>query len=83
MNISTFTKLIAVGAVLSGSPAFAWEKIYNPYGYDTKCDAVNCYTPGTAYMKGHYRYLKCKDPKKYLTYRNGVLLCVPHKYIAK
>ncbi|SNS91711.1 hypothetical protein [Antarctobacter heliothermus] len=83
MKLMTFAKLIALAAAVSASPALAWKTVHNPFGHDTKCDKVNCFTPGTAYEMGHYHYLKCKDPKKYLTYRGNVLQCVPYAHIAK
>ncbi|WGW04710.1 hypothetical protein [Tropicibacter oceani] len=75
--------LLACAAITPASTAIAREKTYSPHPWDKGCDAVNCYAPYTSYMTGHYSYLTCKDPHKYLTYRNGVLQCVPHKYVAK
>lgn len=83
MKLSTAAQLIAFGAAVIAGPAAAWEKVYSPYPHDTVCDAVNCFTPGTAYLNGHYHYLTCKDPHKILTYRKGVLKCVRPKYVAK
>ncbi len=86
MKLSTFASLIAVATTLAAGPALAWDShatkwTYNPYGHDTRCDDHNCYTPGTAYEHGHYSYIRCADPYKYFTHRNGIYTCVPHAHV--
>ncbi|SPF79657.1 hypothetical protein [Pseudoprimorskyibacter insulae] len=83
MKIFAIAALSAMSLTQFAGAAAAWENTYTPYPWDKGCDKHNCYAPYTSYMNGHYSYLKCADPAKFLTYVNGHLKCVPHKHIKK
>lgn len=77
MSILRLAALAPFAIVAATSSASAWQDTSHPYPWDRGCDKDNCFEPYTAYQHGHYSYLKCKDPYKYLTYVSGKLACVP------
>ena len=84
MRFLTLATLIAlpVSVAFSGA-AHAWADNPHMHPWDKGCDKVNCYAPVTAYVTGHYSVIKCKDPHKYFTHKDGVYQCVAHKKVAK
>lgn len=83
MSILRLAVLAPLAVAAMTTTASAWKDTTYPYAWDKGCKGDLCFAPYTAYQKGHYSYLRCKHPHKYLTYVGNELKCVWHKKVAK